>query len=518
MEADPWALGMRSISATLKQAGHESKCVFLRPEENGHCAKTLEKLREEASGAAVVGISSLARGSERAKDIIQCLRPLGPFIVWGGLHATLFPEDCVHAADVVCRGEGEGFILDLVERLQAGKDWRSIPNAAYLENGQMITNPVRPLVEDLDSLPLPDFSHADQVHIQDGRIVPLTEVFDVREPVMFNGSRGCQYPCTYCVNSKLQKIYAGAGRYCRKLSMPKYVENVRRLKELFPNARYAYLIDEDFLARKPEDYEYFASEFPKQVGLPFECMGSPVQCTERKINLLVKAGLWRVRVGLESGSERTKREIYKRRMPNEAIMNAARIIQCYPNVSLVYFFIMANPYEEKSDLVQTVRFLSELPIPYYSQVYSLVFFPGTLLYDWAVKDGLLNGKDGSGFELDYRSGLKYQNHPWKRKNLYLNALLFLTEGKATRHRMGLLPRCILRILLHPRFIALNERILWVARILIAGKIVLLKLRKIAARALQKLLKDPTSIYNLRGYFVRRLKASQISQAASAWGK
>ena len=504
-EEDPWALGMRSVSAVLRRAGHETKLLFLQSQEQRYQDVYLKRIREIVKDSDIIGLSCMARGSEKARQVIDYLRSGGALLVWGGIHATLFPEDCVASADVICRGEGEGFMLELVERLESDRDWRDMANATYRNNGSMQQNPLRPLVEDLDGLPLPDFRHDNEYHFDDKGLRNIKEVFNVREPIMFNGSRGCPYPCTYCVNSKLQKLYAENGRYVRKMSMAQYVASVRELKEHFPAAKYVYLIDEDFFAFKAEELRQFAEEFPRQVGLPFECMGSPVRFNEEKLERLVAAGLWRVRIGLESGSERTKREVYRRNMSNEAVLRTAREIVKYPQVVLCYFFIIANPFEDRQDLRDTIRFIANLPYPFYSQVYNLVFFPGTLLHERAAQEGLIDGKTNSGFELNYRGGLKYESHPWKRQNLYLNGLLFLMEGKSSCFRLGLLPRFLITPLIRPSIISFNDRFPILSRGAIKFKLFTLFLRRIAARFLQKALRNPNSVYNLSGFIKQTLK-------------
>lgn len=496
-EVDPWALGMRSVSAVLREAGHETRLFFLGEVEDRYSPQVLDMLEERVRGSDLVGVGCMARGSEKARQVLDRLRPTGVFTVWGGIHATIYPEDCVSSADVVCRGEGEGFMVELAERLGSGKGWKDLKNAAYLENGHMVTNELRPLIQDLDLLPVQDHSEDRELHVKEGKFVPPSAIFDVREPIMYNGSRGCVYRCTYCVNAKLQKIFKGAGRYYRKVSIQRYVEAVGRLKEHFPLARYVYMIDEDFFLRKKEEIEYFAMEFPRQVGLPYECMGSPVQCSEEKMALLVKAGLWRVRIGLESGSERTKEEIYDRHMPNEQVLRAARIIRKFPKLVLAYFYIIANPYEEDKDLLETIRLFARLPYPFYSQVYSLVFFPGTVLYDNACRDRLIEGKEDSGFELDYKAGLNYQKHPWKLKNLYLNTLLFLMEGKTGFFRIGLLPRVMLPLLIHPLTIRVVGGLPFVVKGAVHVKVALLGLRKRVAYFLQRLFRNPQVVYDLK---------------------
>ena len=200
----------------------------------------------------------------------------------------------------------------------------------------------------------------------------------------------------------------------RKVSITKYVEQAKSLKKYFPDSKYFYLADEDFFARKAEEMREFSEKWPEQVGLPFECMASPLQISEEKMELLVKAGLWRVDMGVESGSERTKKEIYNRHMSNEAVMRAAQIINKYQQVVPYYFLIIGNPYEENEDILETIRLVSEFSPPFYLRTYNLVFLPGTLLYDFAVRDGIIDGKKDSGYDIDFLAGLKYENHPCRK--------------------------------------------------------------------------------------------------------
>src|ERR1019366_8478813 len=198
-----------------------------------------------------------------------------------------------------------------------------------------------------------------------------------------------------------------------------------------------------------EEVREFAELYRRDVGLPLDCMVSPPRVADEKLRLMSAAGLWRISLGVESGSERTKKEVFDRPIPNEKVLQASRTIQNYPSVAPCYFFIIGNPYEEKEDLLDTLRLMARLAYPYYTNIYNLVFFPGSELFDRAVRDGIIAGAQDSGFELHFRAGLKYRKHAWKHKNLYLNGLLFLTEGKVTRRRLGLLPRMMIPFLTRP---------------------------------------------------------------------
>ncbi len=493
-EVDVWALGMRTVSSVLKQAGYSTRIITMGSESGAFTAEALAGLRRIVADADAIGISCFSRGSEKAHQIVRALAMTGKPLVWGGVHATLNPEDCLKSADLVCVGEGEGFMIEFLSCLESGRDVRELANLVFKEDGVVRKNPLRPLIEDLDGLPLADYSFADEFRLVGERFEKVSDLSNVNEPIMFSGSRGCARHCTYCTNAKMKEIYAGKGRYLRKMSIPRYIEQARLLRGRFPNSRYYYFIDEDFLARSLDDLREFAREFWGQVGLPFECMVSPTQVTEEKIDLMVRAGMWRVRMGVESGSERTKTEVYRRAISNASVSRAAAIISRRQELVPYYFFIMSNPYEAREDVVDTLRFISGLPGPFYIQAFNLVFFPGSVLYERAVADRFILGKDDSGYLLDFRGGLKYEGARWKRKNLYLNGLLFLMEGKKTARRAGLIPLGTLRFLLKDGFVEFMEKYQFLIVAMIEMKIFFLRIRKVAAQFLTRIVGDPRAIF------------------------
>jgi anaerobic magnesium-protoporphyrin IX monomethyl ester cyclase len=508
---DVWALGVRSVSAVLKEAGHSTRIVILPPAARGDPGELLDQVQEVASDSAVIGISCLSRSSDHAREVVTSLRSLGKPIVWGGLHATLNPEECLEVADCVCRGEGEGMLLDFVDRVSEGRSWTDIDNLGYRTNGAMVLNPLRPPIADLDSLPLVDFSCDDEYRVSSERLTRISYVGQgwSTDEIPFTGSRGCAFNCTYCCNAKLKDLYARNGRYVRKMSTGRYIDQCAALLEVFPRERYRYfhLADEDFLAHTVEELEEFSELFPKKIGMPFQCMASPAHVTSQKMDLLVKAGLWRIHMGVESGSERTKREVYQRHVSNDVVVHASEVVAGYRKVVCCQFLIIANPYEDRDDLLETIRLLLKLPTPYFLRIYNLVFFPGSILYERAVADGLIAGKDESGYELDFLAGLPYEAHAWKRTNLYLNGLIFLMHGRCGRYQLGLLPRVVVAALTRPRVIDFNDRHPVLIRSLIALKRRTVSFRRSAGVQMRRLVSlrafRPQSVTTSRAHPAKR---------------
>jgi hypothetical protein len=148
--------------------------------------------------------------------------------------------------------------------------------------------------------------------------------------------------------------------------------------------------------------------------------------------------------------------------------------------------------------------MKSLEIPYYAQIFNLVFFPGSSLYDRALKDGIITGIQDSGYELYFRRGLKYKQHKWKEKNLYLNSLIFMAEGRINRFRLGLLPRLLLPLLLNPLVINYCERHRSIPKTLIALKYRALSLRAKIGSILKAKIDNPAGVYDLKIYLKNKI--------------
>jgi anaerobic magnesium-protoporphyrin IX monomethyl ester cyclase len=506
-DSDTVGLGIRIISSVLRREGHDTRLIFLSSDALSYSSSVLQETRSLVEQVDAVGISCYSRGSERAQQLATYLRGIGKFVIWGGLHATLNPAECAPYADILCLGEGEETITELAGLLDTGQNWQDIRNIAYTRDGKIVINTLRPPLADLDSLPLFDYDRQDEFHLDGEQInrVSVAAFANLKVQVHFIGSRGCAFHCTYCCNRKIKDLYAGQGKYLRRMSPSRYVEQLEILhNKYFPHASDFFLIDEDFLLRPLAEIQEFARLYKERIGIPFECCGSPPRVSAEKLASLAAAGLWRLRMGIESGSERTKREVYDRPINNQTVLNASRLLKERPEIIPAYFFIIGNPYEERSDLIDTLDLMSSLSYPYFAQAFNLVFFPGSALYDRALSDGTIAGSWDSGRELHTRVGFQYHGHVWKRKNFYLNTLIFLADGKVTRFRLGHLPRFLLPLLMQPAIVEFIEHRPWISAALIRYKMAALFIRTKLGAVLKLFLRDHRAVYDLRRYFRQKL--------------
>jgi radical SAM superfamily enzyme YgiQ (UPF0313 family) len=377
----------------------------------------------------LIGISLMTNYFHIAVQITGKIKSqLDTPIIWGGVHPTIRPEESLQFADIVCIGEGEEGMLELVAKLDGGDDYSDTAGLWFNVNGKTIKNPLRPLIQNLDIYPFPDYSMDDHYVLLDGHLKPLThkmtKSFLVRplarnlpKKILKRGSgsiisnkifyqtmagRGCPHKCSYCINDTMRNMYKGQ-RYLRWNSTAHTINELLWVKEHMPYIDLIWISDDVFFARSLKDIEEFCREYKKKITLPFFCLTSPLVVTEEKMALLVDAGLICVQMGIESASKRTQ-ELYNRKnMSNERVMKAVRIVNKYKDRILppIYDFIVDVPYETDEDRIENLRFISELPKPFRIQLFSLVLYPGTKLYQRAKEDGFIQDEKKLIYEKDF---------------------------------------------------------------------------------------------------------------------
>jgi hypothetical protein len=212
---------------------------------------------------------------------------------------------------------------------------------------------------------------------------------------------------------------------------------------------------------------------------------------------MTKAGMWQIDVGIESGSDRIKRHVFNRPANNEAVMQAVKTVSRHPQVVAYFFFIIGNPYETRQDLLATIDLLQEMPPTFFMRAYSLVFIPGTQLFERACRDGIIAGFRESGFEIDFLGGLDPKGPRWKRKNLYLNSLVALMAGRVSGSWMGFLPRFIVPALTAPGVVDFCDRYIGIGRAIANLRLIGTKLRRAGLPVDSKVHRDNKSAYGVR---------------------
>lgn len=389
--------GIRYISAALQREGVEVDIVFLRDWVHNRLVMPSEKefgimmdiLRDKDPDLIGVGfMSSLLPMAKEATRRMQTVFPNIP-ICWGGIHPTSVPDECIDLVDYLCVGEGEQAILDLCRAIGDGTDDTAIPNIWVNRDGTIYKNPPRPLIQDLDWLPYPDVRDDNKHYIEKDKVT-IEEPWKRGAEYRIYFSRGCPYNCSYCYVSILRDVYDEKGRkFYRARSVEHILGELQLMKQTFPKVARIKVDDDTSFAFGAEWMEEFLERYPKEIGIPFECLLIPPMLREDMLYRLKDAGLIRVQTGIESGSSKESKEIHNRSPGNTAIMKFAEFNKEL-QMDIVYDVIVDNPHATEDMMLETAEFLLELPRPYSIFFYSLNYFPGTALTKQSLANGSLD--------------------------------------------------------------------------------------------------------------------------------
>jgi radical SAM superfamily enzyme YgiQ (UPF0313 family) len=311
-DAIEW-LGVMYLSACLKQNGHVSQAV-VGAEEGDRLAETVAGFQPD-----VVAFSSLtsdfAWALARAAEI---KRKTSSITVFGGTHVTLNPELAIAEKDidVVCRGEGEGAIVDLANAIAGGRPLSGIRNLWIKTSAGIERNEVRPLIQDLDTLPFPD------------RSLYVRYRFARRwgnRPI--HASRGCPFSCSYCHNTSKLRLYAGKGPAVRWRTVEHVLAEIASLRSS-AFVSLIHFIDDgfgldqqwllDFLPRlAAQDGDHLALHANMRADMVTEdlCVGL-AGYGARKL---------RLRIAVECGNEEYRLKVLKKRLGNADLQRAAAL-------------------------------------------------------------------------------------------------------------------------------------------------------------------------------------------------
>ncbi|MGD9781048.1 MAG: radical SAM protein [Kiritimatiellia bacterium] len=405
------AYGLRQIGACLRQAGHSVRMVFLpmpeeieplpgKPIQDAYPPEIVEAVGNLCRDAGLVGMSCATQHFHRLAQLADHVRgTLRVPVIWGGIHATVSPEDCLAHADWVCRGEGELAMVELARDLERGGHGRAVANLGWRNAaGETVLNPLRPLLQDLDALPYPLYETDGHYILHRGRIVPLAPAlacWHLSDGYSFGrgsayhvwATRGCPHRCAYCCNSFYSGIYPDWNRV-RRQSNRRIVDEIRFMRGKMPYVDHVAFMDDTFFAAAPETIEDFAARYKEQVDLPFFACASPSTLDERRLEALVAAGLRHVWVGMQSGSARIQ-HLYRRHDEPAVLRKTAALLAKYKGRvrAPVYDFIVDPLFQQPEDQRLTLELLDGMAYPFQLELYSMAFFPGTEITRLAQEQG-----------------------------------------------------------------------------------------------------------------------------------
>lgn len=385
------------ISAVARQNGYETYLCDLNHEDP---VRKVTSLKPD-----IIAYSSSTGEAKHYIRANQRIKQESPqiFTIMGGPHPTFYP-DFLHQTtlDAICIGEGEGAFRDLLCSLSAGHSVNGIPNIQTREHPVI---DLRNLVEDLDSVPFPDYALIyDNTPMGD---YPLKS---------FITSMGCPFNCAYCFNHAWRQLYSGKGKIVRRHSVDWVIESIERVRKRWPLSNVKFY-DDIFCYRADDWLEEFSRKYKQAINLPFFILTRADLLTEDMVKLLKAAGCRTISMSIEAGNPKIRNEVLNRRMSDKQIIKAHQLCQKYG----IYTFtncIVGLPGATFEDEVSSIDLClksrvdwAEFPIFYP--------YPGTELGNKAIEMGLYTPDyETMHTSYMYRSPLSCFSE--KEKNLQMN--------------------------------------------------------------------------------------------------
>jgi radical SAM superfamily enzyme YgiQ (UPF0313 family) len=294
-----------------------------------------------------------------AKERTSCEYTIGC-----GTHLTTHPEDGLNeeGLDFIIMGEPEKTIGELLITLAKSEDYNNIKSIAFREKGKIITNPRRPLIEDIDSLPFPARD--------------LIKDNDYQPPFAGGGkftviitSRGCPYPCTYCAT---RSYY---GKSVRMRSVGNILAEIEEIKKDYDVLGFW---DDTFNINREQVINLCKGMVEDKMTIPFICMARVKPIDSEMLYWMKNAGCFLILYGVEAGTDRILKKL-KKQITLDDIRNTFRLTN-EAGIGSAGFFMVGTPGETEKEIITSINLAHELK-PDYISFNITTPFPGTELYE-----------------------------------------------------------------------------------------------------------------------------------------
>ena len=362
-------LNLLYLATVLYNVGFDVKIIDF----NIYTGKELamKELKESLEKKPLVcGIATTTPTFPGALNVARIVRKISPetTIIMGGYHVTFLPNEALSSpyVDIIVRGEGESTLLELILSLTNGNPpLYEIKGISYKKGKEIIHNPDRKPICDLDALPYP---------LRD--LVPLDRY---KNPSSIVSSRGCIGRCIFCVAHTFSKV-------CRLRSPENVVGEMLYLKKKY-GFKTVFIVDNTFIADRKRTLEICELIKNLDLDMAWICETRVDTVDEELLRKMAEAGCVALQFGVESGDNRILQEI-KKGITTEIVEKAVKTcikVGIKPGCS----FMIGHPSDTPETIKSTIEFAKKL-----KRLGSEVFFgittpyPGTELYVHRDKFGI----------------------------------------------------------------------------------------------------------------------------------
>ncbi len=342
-------LGLRSIMAYLGAHGVKSIIVPFTPQDPANVIAAAKYHSPDLIGFSVIFQYTL----DDFADLASAMREAGinAHFTVGGHFPSMCPREILDALpqiDSVVRFEGELTTLELLQKLDKPETWPSIMGLAFRRNSEVILNSPRPLIPDLDSLPLP--TRANYRFTPQG--IPIASIL---------ASRGCHHNCSFC---SIRQFYGTPPGPLRRTRSPKSVVSEMRGLYERDNVRFFIFQDDDFAAKTNKQRQWISSflnaldedGLTGKIGWRISCRVDDVD--EELLTRCREYGLISVFMGVESGNIEGLRTLNK----HVTVEDNLSAINTLKKIGLPFEigFMLFDPDSTLETVAENIKFLRKI--------------------------------------------------------------------------------------------------------------------------------------------------------------
>ena len=341
----------------------------------------------------IVGISAIFSMFESdATEIARIVKSVKKetLVVLGGVTATL-PEIYVPLLkkgvyDLMSRGEGEGTFAELLENFDVKtkkiKNIKQIKGISFLDGQNVIINPDRPFIKNLDILPFPAYGLLNMGKILSNKYYSRWRNNPTNKKVMpIFTSRGCPYNCTFC------SVHSQVGYNFRTYSVEYVKKLMKQCIDEF-GIDHFHFEDDNLTLNKKRAKGLFNSIADLHITWDTPNGVRADTLDEEMLSLMVKSGLTSLSIAAESGNENVRLNIIKKNLKNDSILNAVNLCDKL-DVPCIVFFVLGFPGEKLKEIEDSIEFAKFLTNKYgtINTIYIANPLPGTELSRQANDNG-----------------------------------------------------------------------------------------------------------------------------------
>jgi radical SAM superfamily enzyme YgiQ (UPF0313 family) len=384
--------GISYISSVLKAHGCQTQLLVLGSNKWKESIKIIKTSIEKFVPRLVCFTAVYSQYSfiEKIARFIKSNWP-DKFLLIGGVHAALNPQEVIGGPfDALCIGEGEYPALELCRQLENQYVPEAIANLWIKSpDGSIEKNKPRDFLQDIDILPFPDRQMWKPW---------MKEQIDNALAVLLG--RGCPYNCTYCSNHALRKV--AQGKYVRMRSPENILQEIAFLHKNYPYHKEIFFevesiaLDKAWMVELCSQLAAFNSTIHHALSYGCNFRISPQSVDEDLFIAMKKANFHKINIGLESGSERIRREVLKRNYSNDDFLNVVSLARKY-GLKIYVFNMIGLPGESLNDHKETILLNRRCqPEGHFTGIFFP--YPGTELYNTCIQQGLIQGKPDTQME------------------------------------------------------------------------------------------------------------------------